>query len=50
MSDEPPRVIMIAEIVEPVELRKIEDHWCEHPACKKWGSFGFADRYRTDWL
>jgi len=18
------------------------EHWCEHPGCKKWGSFGFA--------
>lgn len=18
------------------------EHWCEHPDCKKWGSFGFA--------
>ncbi|WP_287083685.1 hypothetical protein [Mesorhizobium sp.] len=18
------------------------EHWCEHPGCKRWGSFGFA--------
>lgn len=27
-----------------------EDHWCQHPGCKKWGSFGY-DRGKgaTDW-
>ncbi|WP_325052642.1 hypothetical protein [Sinorhizobium meliloti] len=20
----------------------LHQHWCEHPGCKKWGSFGFA--------
>ena len=19
-----------------------ENHWCEHPGCKRWGSFGFS--------
>ena len=19
-----------------------ENHWCEHPGCKQWGSFGFS--------
>lgn len=19
-----------------------ENHWCEHPGCKKWGGFGFS--------
>lgn len=19
-----------------------ENHWCEHPGCRKWGGFGFS--------
>lgn len=27
------------------------EHWCEHPACKQWGGFGFErDKSKTDWF
>lgn len=49
MSDETQCVIMIDDVVEPAAARRMEDHWCEHPGCKKWGSFGFTGRYGTEW-
>ncbi|WP_407866604.1 hypothetical protein [Phyllobacterium phragmitis] len=27
----------------------IVEHWCMHPGCKAWGSFGFAGRYGVEW-
>jgi hypothetical protein len=26
------------------------EHYCMHPDCKKWGSFGFATRYGQTWF
>lgn len=40
---------------ETVETRRppgkavIDEHWCMHAGCKRWGSFGFATRYGTEW-
>jgi hypothetical protein len=28
----------------------IHEHWCEHPGCKKWGSFGVPGRHGTIWF
>lgn len=28
----------------------IHEHWCEHPGCKRWGSFGFAAGRETKWF
>ena len=41
MSDEP---IRLPQGVEPAHRAPvgIVDHYCEHPGCKEWGSFGFA--------
>jgi hypothetical protein len=25
------------------------DHWCEYPDCKAWGSFGYAIKTETRW-
>lgn len=39
MSDEAARADS-----EPVRKPgPIVEHWCEHPGCIKWGSFGFAN-------
>jgi hypothetical protein len=48
MSDERPGLIVIVEVVEPVQPRKIEDHWCDR-GCKKSGSFAFTGRCGTEW-
>jgi hypothetical protein len=45
MSDERPLLIEITRPKKP-----IEEHWCEHPACRKWGSFGFQGPYGTAWF
>ncbi|MHC1549376.1 hypothetical protein [Phyllobacterium sp. K27] len=29
--------------------QKIVEHWCDHPGCKAWGSFGFTGRYGISW-
>jgi hypothetical protein len=26
-----------------------DEHWCEHPGCKAWGSFGYAIKTTTRW-
>jgi hypothetical protein len=26
-----------------------DEHWCEHPGCKAWGSFGYAVKSETGW-
>lgn len=36
MSDEPPK----QHIELPHTPAGIHEHWCEHPGCKRWGSFG----------
>jgi hypothetical protein len=41
MSDES---IRLPQGVEPAQRAPsiLFDHYCEHPGCKEWGSFGFA--------
>ncbi|YBV97121.1 hypothetical protein M1D80_09555 [Phyllobacteriaceae bacterium JZ32] len=36
-------------IVLPKTGPGITEHWCMHPGCKAWGSFGFAGRYGVEW-
>ena len=26
-----------------------DEHWCEYPGCKAWGSFGYAVKAETRW-
>lgn len=26
----------------------VYEHWCRHPGCAKWGSFGFARNLRDE--
>ena len=35
---------------EPSQRTGIVEHWCDHPGCKCWGSFGHQTRYGTLWL
>ena len=28
----------------------VEEHWCMHEGCKKWGSFGISGRYGQLWF
>lgn len=38
---------------QPIEtaqtLPGLWEHWCEHPNCKRWGSFGEAHGKETHW-
>lgn len=44
MSDEP---IKLPEGVGPASAPSgIYEHWCEHPGCKEWGSWGFGSKHR----
>ncbi|MBB2973929.1 hypothetical protein FHU14_004468 [Mesorhizobium sp. RMAD-H1] len=36
-------------IVLPKTRPGIAEHWCMHPGCKAWGSFGFTGRYGVEW-
>ncbi|MFC5446353.1 hypothetical protein [Rhizobium halophytocola] len=27
-----------------------EEHYCQHDRCRKWGSFGYDRKSRTDWF
>jgi hypothetical protein len=49
MSDETSIMIVVTEVVGPAPQRNIDNHWCDHAGCKRWGSFGFAGRYGTSW-
>ena len=28
----------------------MDEHWCMHNGCKKWGSFGISGRYGQLWF
>lgn len=50
MSDErriPPQPSAEAPAILPP--KSIDSHWCMHPGCRRWGSFGFDERYGTVW-
>lgn len=53
MSDEHITVtrteITAVEATIAVRPTGVVDHWCEHPGCKRWGSFGYTYRDRMLW-
>jgi hypothetical protein len=48
MSDEPIRVTIPAN--ENERPAGIHEHWCEHPGCNRWGSFGYGIGRDIRWL
>jgi hypothetical protein len=39
-----------APIVLTPEAAGVHDeHWCEYPGCRAWGSFGYAIKAETRW-
>ena len=52
MSDET-RIEMTATTVtvtKTVIKSGLYEHWCDHPGCKRWGSFGYAGRQGSTWF
>jgi hypothetical protein len=51
MSDEPMR--LPNQISYPAHMEKapagLFEHYCMHPGCKSWGSFGFDKRDGLEW-
>lgn len=47
MSDEIRPVTFAAIEVRPLPAHGIDEHWCMHEGCKRWGSFGFDRRFGT---
>lgn len=43
--------ITVSTQITAVEVRRapagVIDHWCEHPGCSRWGSFGFTHPTRA---
>ena len=48
-GDDPNAIILVAEGVEPPAPKKIEDHWCDHPAADS-GAASLNGRYGTSWF
>jgi hypothetical protein len=54
-GDEHGGIIVVAEVSVTVETPRpaaravIDEHWCMHAGCKRWGSFGFQTRKGTEW-
>lgn len=38
--------LALANLNEPP--KRMDEHWCEHPGCKNWGSFGYHRRIAFD--
>lgn len=38
-------------VIDPADLipKEIDDHWCMHPGCDQWGSFGSETPRGTVW-
>lgn len=34
---------------KPHAAAEVDNHWCMHEGCRRWGSFGFVERYGTVW-
>ena len=49
MSDERRPIPPATDATVNLPPKKIDDHWCMHPGCKLWGSFGYDERYGTVW-
>jgi hypothetical protein len=37
--------VTASEITVSTARKRIDEHWCDHPGCKRWGCFGYAGRY-----
>lgn len=49
MSDDP--ATLATPVGDPTRVRAgVIEHWCEHPGCRRWGSFGLPYRDRVIWL
>ena len=51
MSDEPIRLPPPSPYPEHMEKAPagLFEHYCMHPGCAAWGSFGFEKRYGQEW-
>ena len=55
MSDEIWLTGVVIETVDPDQRRPmrpgvVNEHWCMHAGCARWGSFGYQTRYGTTWF
>lgn len=50
MSDETRPVSLTPIEARPLPAQGIDDHWCMHEGCKRWGSFGYDRRFGTHWF
>jgi hypothetical protein len=48
-GDDPNAIIVVDDATEPATPEKLDEHWCEHPGCKRWGCFGFQRGYNISW-
>jgi hypothetical protein len=50
MSDEIRITTIAMTEVRRLPAQGIDEHWCMHEGCRKWGSFGFDGRFGTTWF